>query len=609
MRLTNNLAIHRLAMLAVVAIVAMMAGGQPSRIEYALLDLRFAINRAVHTNQPLVEAAVLLVSPESERRLDDVYGSGWRRWYPTMIARLERAGAVAVVWDATFLAGEPTLDPALAQAFLQLPVIAAENGYERNNPVIRPSLAGIGWKQFIVVQSLPRRTVHGTPVPALGAEAARTVSARFADVSPVDISPAEPLWLDFSHDPLTIPTFDIADLILAGEQRLANTDATPLSVFTDRVVFVGTNLPGADRYPIPGTGGEPVAGVLAQVVSMWSHLGDRTIHRVDGWAARALVFVAGALMVAAGSAHHRRTRRSLIALVIAAALVVPPVAFASLRVWLPSAGMLGAVLAASILIVTSQRLQLSRNYRTSLGFDPRLLEDQRVAMRQLSTGVERHAAVLCADVRNYTQFVTDTPPDEVQQVMSRYMSAMESLVHQHGGYINKFVGDEIIAVFGFPLSEDETARRAISTGNEMLLRVRELNAEFSVAGLPVLDGIGVGIDTGTMRFITIGGDRRVQFDVIGAPINGASRLQGLTKQMGQPLIVSAEIACDQDVFAVEDTGAAGSSEDTGTRGGGADAPADDSRASLEFIGEVMIRGQGRRRLFGLPSATLESLFS
>ena len=195
--------------------------------------------------------------------------------------------------------------------------------------------------------------------------------------------------------------------------------------------------------------------------------------------------------------------------------------------------------------------------------------------------------MLCADVRNYTQFVTDTPPDEVQQVMRHYMSTMEGLVHQHGGYINKFVGDEIIAVFGFPLSEHKSARRAVLAGRDMLLKTRELNAEWSVAGLPVLDGIGVGIDTGTLRFITLGGSRRIQFDVIGAAINGASRLQGLTKQMEHPLIVSAQVATGQDVFDVDE-------QATATGGEG----------SLEFIGEVLIRGQGRRRLFGLPREVL-----
>ncbi|MFW5784350.1 MAG: adenylate/guanylate cyclase domain-containing protein, partial [Spirochaetota bacterium] len=515
-----------------------------------------------------------------------------------------------VVWDATFLAAEPEFDPALATAFEQLPVVAAENGYERNNPVIRAVLDGVGWKQFIVVQSLPRRTIEETSVPALGFVAAEVARGERRDPGP-DRGPAEEsVWLDFSFDVLTTPTFDIADVVLAGDERLADADATPFSVFSNRVVFIGTDLPGADRYPIPGTRGRPVAGVLAQVVSMWSHLEVRQITRVEGWMARALAFLAGALVVAAGSARHRRWRRAAIAVTFGVVLVAPPAAFAVARVWLPASAMIVTSLIAWSLLAISQRFQLTRNYRQSLGFDPRLLEDQRVAASELDRGVERDAVVLCADIRNYTQFVTDTPPDEVQRVMSRYMSTMEALVHRHGGYINKFVGDEIIAVFGFPLSEREASERGIRTAHEMLLTVHELNAEFGASGLPVLDGIGVGLDRGPLRFITIGGSRRLQFDVIGTPINGASRLQALTKQMGHPLIVSSEIARDQSHFAVEGgSSGEGTSEQGPHPHGSAHPDGERPRLTLEFIGEVMIRGQGRRRLFGLPSAGIPLSFA
>ncbi|MFW5737503.1 MAG: DUF4434 domain-containing protein [Spirochaetota bacterium] len=106
---------------------------------------------------------------------------------------------------------------------------------------------------------------------------------------------------------------------------------------------------------------------------------------------------------------------------------------------------------------------------------------------------------------------------------------------------------------------------------------------------PVLDGIGVGVDTGRLRFTNIGGSQRIQFDVIGGAINGASRLQSLTKQMGRPLIISAEVADEQTVFAVAENAGAGATDGS----------------ALEFIGEVMVRGQGRRRLFGSTAQSVE----
>lgn len=579
----------RLILIAGIALATLAAGWSPTRVEYALLDLRFGISRAFEheTERRLASrVGVLLVTPDSERRLDEVYSTEWREWYPQLIDTLADAGARGVVWDATFLASLPEHDAELASAFAEFPVIAAENAVERNNDTIRPVLAGVGWKRFVVVRNIPRRTPDDAPLPSLGAVARRLVADSF---SPAEPSPTRSIWLDFSWSPLAAPTYDIADVILGSSERLADPHRTPASIFTDRIVFIGTDLPGADRYPIPGTRDRTVAGVLAQVASLWSHLSPRRIVRVDGWTARAVVFLPAAAVILIGGLRRRRSRRTGTAIVAALVVVIPPIAFAATRIWLPYAAMLLFAGGAVAIIAATHRMQLSRNYRTSLGFDPHLLEEHLGSVENHSTGVERATTVLCADVRNYTQFVTDSLPDEVQKVMTTYMAAMERIVHHHGGYINKFVGDEIIAVFGFPRSEEDAPQRAVLAARDMLAEVHALNAAWSVENLPVLDGIGVGIDTGRLRFTNIGGSQRIQFDVIGGAINGASRLQGLTKQMGRSLIISAEVADEQTVFAVAENSGAGSTDGS----------------ALEFIGEVMVRGQGRRRLFGSTAQSVE----
>lgn len=579
----------RLVLIAGLALATLAAGWSPTRVEYALLDLRFGINRAFEheTEQDLASrVAVLLVTPDSERRLDEVYSTEWRKWYPDLIRTLDDSGVRGVVWDATFLASMPEYDAELARAFAGFPVVAAENTVEQNNATLRPTLAGVGWKRFVVVRNVPRRTLGDTPLPSLGAVARRLVADGPSTAEP---APAPEIWLDFSWSPLSAPAFDIADLILGSSERLADPHRTPASVLTDRLVFIGTDLPGADRYPIPGTRDRTVAGVLAQVASLWSYLSPRRITRVEGWAARLIVLVPAAAVIVVGGLRRRRNRRIGIAAVAVLVLLLPPAAFAALRLWLPYAAMILFSGAAIAIVAATHRVQLARNYRTSLGFDPLLLEEHLGSVESYSSGVERRTTVLCADVRNYTQFVTDSLPDEVQRVMTTYMAEMERIVHEHGGYINKFVGDEIIAVFGFPLSEENAAQRAVLTARDMLAQVHELNARWSVENLPVLDGIGVGVDTGPLRFTNIGGTQRIQFDVIGGAINGASRLQGLTKQMGRPLILSDEVAGEQTVFSIAESG----------DGGHSDEPA------LEFIGEVMVRGQGRRRLFGSGTQIIE----
>ena len=580
---------------AVLIGASLLAGGPARQGEYALLDLRFAISRIVSAPDPPIPSVIVTISPESEERLGSTFSPEWRQWYPEMIATLNDAGATGIVWDAIFVASNPDADADVASAFASAQVIAGEDRVDQNNRVIEQSLLEAGWLSLILSQTgVPRRTPAGTASPPISSVAAGL--AYESGLTATAPSDQESLWIDYSFDPSGVPTFQIADLLLAEDQRLGDEFATPLSVFADRLVFIGVDLPGEDQYRVPGSFGETVPGMLAHVVATWSYASERPISRLSGWVGRGAAILPAFLIVLAGGYARSRFRKATLILVAAIAILAPPAVFAAWRVWLPWTATMLFALAATIFVTVGQRISLARNYRTSLGFDPALLEQYSHSVKSLTEGVERHATVLCADVRNYTQFVTDNRPDEVQKVMTTYMATMEELVDEQGGYINKFVGDEIVAVFGFPLSEDEAEHRATRCAHNMLERLVELNAEWSVDDLPVLDGIGVGLDTGGLRFTNIGGVRRVQFDVIGGAINGASRLQGLTKQMARPLIVSAEVASEQNVFAVEQSamelvpdGDVGVQQNEAT----------DPDARFVFIGEVMIRGQGRRRLYGI----------
>lgn len=585
--------------LLIMALGTLMTGDAPGAVEYALLDFQFALTRTLVAPEPPLEAVRLAISRESEQRLGRPFNDAWREWYPDLVSMLIDAGASALVWDATFVASNSRFDEQLADAFRSIPTIAAEDATSRNNRVIAPSLAAVGWKGLITsANSVPRRTPDESPLPALGSIVAGLAdpnapltSARSANNRNRRTINGSGLWLDFSLNPFRVPTVDIASVLLGDGNRLADEFATPISLLSGKVVFVGLDMPGEDRFPMPGSRGLPAPGVLAHIVSSWSHLAGRPIVRPGVWLTRLLALLPGAGALLAGVCLRRRSRRIVMALSIVVAVFLPPVLFASLRLWLPWGAMLLLVASGTLFVAMDHRITLSRSYRTSLGFDPALLEEHQRAVEGLASGVEREATVLCADIRNYTQFVTDERPDEVQAVMTQYMAAMEELVHTNGGYINKFVGDEIIAVFGFPLDEEASTQRATRCAAEMLERIVELNAEWSVAALPVLDGIGIGVDSGGLRFTNIGGARRVQFDVIGGAVNGASRIQGLTKQMERSLILSAEVAEAQSVFPVEAAPGDGAAS-AGTSG----SPGE---AGLTFIGEVMIRGQGRRRLFGM----------
>jgi adenylate cyclase len=580
MKLWTRRNIERAIIALAAAVLVFFLTGEPSRLEYGLLDLRFSLSGSAHS--PVTDVAVILVDPPTEAALGSVFDSSWREHYPQLIRTVREAGARAIIWDFAFAASEPEIDPVLAAALEgEFPVVAAEDPASRTTPALRNAFTELGSLVLVAGDSLPRRVPPSTDLPPLSVIAAGYLPD--APQEAVEI-PAEGLWIDYSHDLSEIPRFSMIDVLSAADGRLADELQTSLFVFRNRVVFIGQDLPASDRYALPRTGGVRVPGVLAQVAATLTVAQERQITRLPRWLDWLLATVVALMLVVGGTQAKRLVRRVTTTIGVVVGILLAPVLFALFRVWVSYGAMLVAVILPLVAIAVVRRLWLGRSYRTSLGFDPALIQQHQNLIESYSTGVEREAAVLCSDVRNYTQFVTDHSPDVVQRVMTEYMAAMEQVVDAHGGYVNKYVGDEIVAVFGFPLAEREAVARSVRAALAMLDTLSELQKSWGERGLPALEAIGIGLDAGAVRFTHIGGRHRVQFDVIGNPINGASRLQTLTKEHGRPLMLPAEIVEAQDELDVVMYGATESSL---------------VKPAVTFVGEVMVRGQGRRRVYGL----------
>ena len=574
--------LERLIIVSVTMLLVLPFVGEPLRIEYGLIDFRFAVNRGGAGAGDYEHVAIVLADIDSEARLGRLFDSSWREFYPDLIEIIESAGARAVVWDLAFAAAEPELDGALAARFAAgIPVIAGEDPSSVTVDSLRDSLAEIGWLAFAGSDSVPRRIPSVDDPPPLSWVA----SHYLAEGSPgATGQPDRPTWIDYSRELDQIPAFSMADVLLSEGERLANEFRTPLSVFRGRVVFIGLALPASDRYHLPGTRGVRIPGVYSQVAATLTFGQVRQISRpspIMNWLIAAALAI---VLTLVWTLSQRLPRRGATVAVVLLGLLAPVVLFAAWRVWISYSAVLVAVIIPLLGVGIARRMWLTKSYRTSLGFDPELIQQHQELIESYATGVEREAAVLCSDVRNYTQFVTDHDPDKVQRVMSDYMAAMEGVVDNYGGYVNKYVGDEIVAVFGFPRNEKGTINRAVQAALAMLDKLETLKGRWTSEGLPPLDAVGIGVDAGSLRFTHIGGRHRVQFDIIGNPINGASRLQVLTKEHKQRLILPAEVVEIQQELDVVLYG----------------TPLDEvSSKSVTFLGEVMVRGQGRRRVYGL----------
>ena len=120
-------------------------------------------------------------------------------------------------------------------------------------------------------------------------------------------------------------------------------------------------------------------------------------------------------------------------------------------------------------------------------------------------------------------------PRAVVAQLNRYLDRMSAEIERHGGVIDKFIGDEIMALFGAPVSQPDAADRALAAALAMQDALAALNREFAAEGLLPLS-IGIGINTGRVVAGNIGSNRRLNYSVIGDGVNVAARLQGLTRK-------------------------------------------------------------------------------
>jgi len=150
-------------------------------------------------------------------------------------------------------------------------------------------------------------------------------------------------------------------------------------------------------------------------------------------------------------------------------------------------------------------------------------------------GEEREVSVLFADIRGFTSISETLSPPELLQLLNAYLGRMSRVIEGEQGVIDKYIGDEVMAIFGAPLSFEDHAVRAVAAGVGMLRELSRFNAEESHAS-PLR--IGIGIASGPVIAGNAGSPERLNYTVLGDTVNVASRLQGLTKEYGVPLILS-----------------------------------------------------------------------
>ena len=154
-------------------------------------------------------------------------------------------------------------------------------------------------------------------------------------------------------------------------------------------------------------------------------------------------------------------------------------------------------------------------------------------------GFIREVTILFSDLRDFTPWVESHAPDEVVRDLNTYFTLMEGAIRSHGGLVLQFIGDEIEAVFGAPVPEPRHADHAVAAGLEMRERLAVWNDARRTAGKVAIRH-GIGIHTGEVLAASIGSPDRLSYALVGDPVNLASRIQDLTKEVGAEVLVSGD---------------------------------------------------------------------
>ncbi|HEY9649677.1 MAG TPA: adenylate/guanylate cyclase domain-containing protein [Coleofasciculaceae cyanobacterium] len=181
---------------------------------------------------------------------------------------------------------------------------------------------------------------------------------------------------------------------------------------------------------------------------------------------------------------------------------------------------------------TQELYQLNEAYER---FVPRqflqLLDKTSILDVELGDHVQKEMSILFSDIRDFTVLSEQMTPHQNFKFINAYMSRMEAVIIENQGFIDKYVGDEIMALFS------GSADDAVRAGIAMLKTLSEYNQHRAKSGyVPIR--IGIGINTGSLMLGTIGGAARMDSTVIGDAVNLASRLERLTKNYGVPLLIS-----------------------------------------------------------------------
>jgi adenylate cyclase len=315
------------------------------------------------------------------------------------------------------------------------------------------------------------------------------------------------------------------------------------SVFAGKVVLLGSMLDFDDMHEVSvslatNDLGGTTHGVFILARQIQALLHDTLIREIPSYAE----FIVALLCTLTWWIRPRKWLWSLAAMAMAGLAV--------LSMWLLVVGWVIPLVTLELALLTGLLGRLgvvswqtaAERRRLRLAFDglvsPGVLEEILSGrLHPQLAGERRQICVLFSDIRSFTTLSEHLAPEVVTELLNRYFERMVSCVHRHGGTLDKFIGDGIMAFFGAPRPILAPCADAFNASADMLVELEAFNQEQRERGGPQL-AIGIGLHYGPAFLGYVGSKDRNEYSAIGDTVNTSARLEGLTKDSGYPLIVS-----------------------------------------------------------------------
>ncbi len=552
-------------LLAIALAVALVFVAAPFTIPWHVLELKGfdALTRATAPGATRFPITIVAIDEASFANIRRQWP--WpRALYGRAIDQLTRSGALVVALDVTLSEPSnqgPADDHALAEAIGRAGnvVLASERQYEetavsrqwlRVDPLPQLLAAGAA-NGYVNIEYDPDTVVRR--IPYASDAFWKKIVERLQQLRPGLVNakiPRRGALFRFAGGDHTFPYVSFYQVLDADKYL-------PPDAFRDQIVLIGRDvkanvdarLASGDLFatPFTGSGGGLMPGVELHANALETAFGAAAIDPAPPWASPALVLLVVALCAAAMWRWRPLPGAAAVALLVAALGGVDYALFQRANVWLPVFAAMSASVAmyfayggVAYVVERQRRGEIRRAF--SLYVSPEVVDHVMAHPERLALGGERREVTLMfTDLEGFTTLSENLEAEQVALVLNLHFTRATAIVKRHGGTVNRFIGDAIMAMWGAPVEDPEQAYHACRAAIEMQEDLERLRGELAARGLPAIR-MRVGLHSCVAVIGNLGSSDRFDYTAIGDGVNLAARLEGVNKLYGTGILLSGETA-------------------------------------------------------------------